>query len=130
MLGTLFCRLAALLTILGLLATMAAPVSAGKPEKITVHDEFDEELCGIPVHTTVDGFFMLHIQDYVIQADDPDRAAALLEARWPPKDRSYAAARWLDLVKALPDDVVRARPLLSMGYAWGLLNSGDTWTVA
>lgn len=72
MLGTLFSRLAALLTILGLLATMAVPVSAGKPEKITVHDEFDEELCGIPVHTTVDGFFMLHIQDYVIQADDPE----------------------------------------------------------
>ena len=68
---TLFSRLAVILTILGLLATMVSPVSAGNPEKIIIHQEFDEELCGIPVHTTVDGFSMLHIQDYVIQADDP-----------------------------------------------------------
>ena len=50
---------------------MASPATAGKPEKVIIHEAFDEELCGIPVHTTVDGFFMLHIQDYVIQADDP-----------------------------------------------------------
>jgi LuxR family maltose regulon positive regulatory protein len=62
---------------------------------------------------------------HAMEGDDPDRAAALLEANWPPKDRSYAAAKWLDRVKALPDAVVRARPVLSMGYAWGLLNAGE-----
>jgi len=67
----LLIRVALVLTVLGLLATMAGPVSAGKPEKVPVHEEFDEELCGILVHTTVDGFFNYHIQDYVIEADDP-----------------------------------------------------------
>jgi LuxR family maltose regulon positive regulatory protein len=52
------------------------------------------------------------------------RAAGLLETTWPEKDRSYQSARWLGQVQALPDAVVRARPVLSMGYAWALLNSG------
>ncbi|MGE0158644.1 MAG: LuxR C-terminal-related transcriptional regulator [Gemmatimonadales bacterium] len=62
---------------------------------------------------------------HALLAGDADRAAALLEAKWPPRDRSHAAARWLEMVKALPDEVVRARPVLSMGYAWALLNSGE-----
>lgn len=69
---TLHVRLVLLLTAFGLVAAMANPVSAGKPEKVLINEEFDEELCGIPVHTTVDGFFKVHIQDYVIQADDPE----------------------------------------------------------
>ena len=68
---SLFARFSAVLTVLGLLLVMASPVSAGKPEKIVIDESFDEELCGIPVRTTVDGFFILHIQDYIIQADDP-----------------------------------------------------------
>jgi|SwirhisoilCB2_FD_contig_41_20972613_length_821_multi_4_in_0_out_0_1 hypothetical protein len=67
----LLVRLSILFAVIGLVAGMAGPVSAGKPEKVPVHEEFDEELCGIPVHTTVDGFFIFHIQDYVIKADDP-----------------------------------------------------------
>jgi hypothetical protein len=67
----LLVRLGLVLTVLGMVAALAQPVSAGKPEKVVIHEEFDEDLCGIPVHTTVDGFFILHIQDYVIQADDP-----------------------------------------------------------
>jgi LuxR family maltose regulon positive regulatory protein len=62
---------------------------------------------------------------HAMEGEDPDRAARLLEAKWPPRDRSDAAAKWLDLVKALPDAVVRARPVLGMGYAWGLLNGGE-----
>jgi LuxR family maltose regulon positive regulatory protein len=58
-------------------------------------------------------------------AEDMERAAGLLETAWPEKDRSYESARWLGRVKALPDAVVRARPVLSMGYAWALLNGGE-----
>jgi LuxR family maltose regulon positive regulatory protein len=58
-------------------------------------------------------------------AEDLERAAGLLEQRWPEKDRSYESRKWLDQVKTLPDPVIRARPVLSMGYAWGLLNSGE-----
>ncbi|MDF1502123.1 LuxR C-terminal-related transcriptional regulator [Roseisolibacter sp. H3M3-2] len=62
---------------------------------------------------------------HALGAEDTDRAAALLEATWPAKNRSHASARWLGLARTLPDEVVRARPLLGMGYAWALLNSGD-----
>ena len=62
---------------------------------------------------------------HALGAQDPERAADLLERAWPEKDRSYESARWLARVRTLPDAVVRNRPVLSMGYAWGLLNSGE-----
>ena len=62
---------------------------------------------------------------HALGADDVEHAAGLLERSWPEKNRSYESARWLARVKTLPDHVVRDRPVLSMGYAWGLLNSGE-----
>ena len=62
---------------------------------------------------------------HALASDDSSRAADLLEHHWPEKDRSYEAANWLARVKTLPDEIIRARPVLSMGYAWGLLNSGE-----
>ena len=62
---------------------------------------------------------------HALRAHDLERVAELLERHWPPKDRSYASRRWLERVKALPEAIVQARPLLNMGYAWGLLNAGD-----
>lgn len=62
---------------------------------------------------------------HALAAEDVERAAGLLETAWPEKNRSYESRKWLERVKSLPDDVVRARPLLSMGYAWALLNSGE-----
>ena len=38
---------------------------------------------------------------------------------------SRQEATLLGWLKALPDELVRARPLLSLGYAWALLNSGE-----
>ena len=69
--ASVFARFAAVLTVLGLLLAMASPVTAMKPQKIIVHEEGDEVKCGINRHTTIDGWINLHIQDYVIQADDP-----------------------------------------------------------
>jgi len=62
---------------------------------------------------------------HALAAEDIERAAELLERTWPEKDRSYETAQWLARVKALPETAVRKRPVLSMGYAWGLLNSGE-----
>lgn len=59
------------------------------------------------------------------QADDLERVAILLERAWPAKDRSYQTGQWLARVKALPEALIRARPVLNMGYAWGLLNAGE-----
>ncbi|MEP6622022.1 MAG: LuxR C-terminal-related transcriptional regulator [bacterium] len=58
-------------------------------------------------------------------ADDVERVARLLETTWPEMDRSYQTGRWLARVKALPDALVRARPVLNLGYAWTLLNAGE-----
>jgi len=62
---------------------------------------------------------------HALGAQDLERAADLLERTWPEKDRSYESGKWLARVKTLPNAVVRSRPVLSMGYAWGLLNSGE-----
>src|SRR5690606_1316576 len=62
---------------------------------------------------------------HAMDGGDFDRAARLLEAKWPPMVRSYAAAKWGELVTALPDEVVCARPMLGMGFAWGLMNLGE-----
>lgn len=58
-------------------------------------------------------------------AEDWVHVARLLELNWPAMDRSYQTAKWLERVRALPDAIVRARPVLSLGFAWTLLNAGE-----
>ena len=58
-------------------------------------------------------------------AEDAERMAHLLEIKWPGMDRSYQTGKWLERVKALPDALVRRRPVLNMGFAWTLLNAGE-----
>jgi LuxR family maltose regulon positive regulatory protein len=62
---------------------------------------------------------------HALAAEDTERAADLLGAGWPARDRSYESARWLTRVKALPEAVVQARPVLGAGFAWALLNGGE-----
>jgi LuxR family maltose regulon positive regulatory protein len=62
---------------------------------------------------------------HAVASGDEERAATLLERRWPEKDRSYESAKWLERVKRLPHDLIATRPVLAMGYAWALLNSGE-----
>jgi ATP/maltotriose-dependent transcriptional regulator MalT len=51
-------------------------------------------------------------------------AADLIELAWSEMDRNRQSARWLGWVKELPEKVVRGRPVLSVGYAWALLDRG------
>ena len=62
---------------------------------------------------------------HAVAADDIERVARLLETTWPEMDRSYQTGRWLARVRALPDALVRTRPVLNLGYAWTLLNAGE-----
>jgi LuxR family transcriptional regulator, maltose regulon positive regulatory protein len=62
---------------------------------------------------------------HALEAQDVERAANLLEQTWPENNRSYESGNWLARVKTLPEGVLRNRPVLTMGYAWGLLNSGE-----
>ena len=62
---------------------------------------------------------------HALLAKDFERAAALLERVWLAMDLSYQSAAWLRWAQQLPDDVIRAHPVLCLGYAWALLNGGE-----
>jgi len=62
---------------------------------------------------------------HALAAQDFERAAGLIEQVWLAMDLNYQSATWLGWAKALPDDLIRARPVVSLGYAWALLNGGE-----
>ena len=62
---------------------------------------------------------------HALAGEDFERAASLLELAWSAMDISYQSAAWLGWVKMLPDPVLHARPVLSVGYAWALLDAGE-----
>ena len=62
---------------------------------------------------------------HALAARDLERAANLIEQVWLAMDLSYQSATWLGWAKALPDELIRAHPVLCLGYAWALLNGGE-----
>lgn len=58
------------------------------------------------------------------------RAADLVELAWPVLPHGHHPATWRGWVEALPDALIRTRPVLSTGYAWTLLDSGEVETAA
>lgn len=62
---------------------------------------------------------------HALAAEDYARAAGLVELAWPAMDGSYQTATWLGWVKALPDELLHARPVLCVAYAWAFLNGGE-----
>ncbi len=61
---------------------------------------------------------------HALAAGDADRAAGLLEVVWPAMRRQRQEAIYFAWVDALPDEVIRLRPVLSVDYAWALLDRG------
>ncbi len=63
---------------------------------------------------------------HAFAAENFARAASLIERAWPAIHRSFfQSPAFLSWVKSLPDDCIRARPVLSTGYAWALLDIGE-----
>lgn len=62
---------------------------------------------------------------HALTARDFERAAGLIEKAYPAMDTTFQSAAWLGWVKKLPDEVVRARPVLSVDYAQALADSGE-----
>ncbi|MCP4936084.1 MAG: tetratricopeptide repeat protein, partial [bacterium] len=62
---------------------------------------------------------------HAFAAKDFERAAGLIELAWPAMDANFQSSSWLGWANRLPDDLVRARPVLSLDYAWAFLNNGD-----
>lgn len=65
---------------------------------------------------------------HAMAAQNFERAADLVELAWPEMDRRRQSAAWLGWARALPDELVRTRPVLSVGYGWALLDNGDLET--
>ncbi len=61
---------------------------------------------------------------HALAAGDFERAADLIEMGLLPMRRNRQAATLLGWLKALPDELLQVRPVLSVGYAWGLMDSG------
>lgn len=62
---------------------------------------------------------------HALASKDFERAADLIERVWLAMDLNYQHVTWLGWVKALPEDLVYAHPVISVGYAWALLGSGE-----
>ena len=62
---------------------------------------------------------------HALTVKDFDRAADLIEQVWLMMDLSYQSASWLGWAKALPDELIRSRPVVCVGYAWALLGTGE-----
>lgn len=62
---------------------------------------------------------------HALAGEDFERAADLLELAIPALRRSRQEASALGWLEALPEELVRRRPVLSVGYAWALLAGGQ-----
>ncbi|MBI5962316.1 MAG: tetratricopeptide repeat protein [Chloroflexi bacterium] len=62
---------------------------------------------------------------HALTARDFEHAAGLIEKTYPAMDASFQYAAWLGWARKLPDEVVRARPVLSVDYARALSDSGE-----
>lgn len=62
---------------------------------------------------------------HALAAKDFVCAAGLIERAWPAMDGSFQTATWLGWARAIPDEVVRIRPVLRVTYAWAMLNGGE-----
>lgn len=62
---------------------------------------------------------------HALAAKEFERAASLVERAWPEMRRSRQESTFLGWLGALPDGVIRVRPVLSVGYAWALLTIGE-----
>lgn len=62
---------------------------------------------------------------HALAAKDLERAANLIEQVWLEMDISYQSPTWLVWAKALPEEIIHARPVLCVGYAWALLAIGE-----
>ena len=60
---------------------------------------------------------------HALAANDFERAAGLIELAWPSMNRNYQTTTWLGWVRQLPDEMFRIRPVLSVDYAFALLQN-------
>jgi LuxR family maltose regulon positive regulatory protein len=62
---------------------------------------------------------------HALAGEDFDRAASLIESAVPALRQGHQEVTALQWLRALPDEVIGRRPVLSVAYAWALLSIGE-----
>lgn len=62
---------------------------------------------------------------HALTAEAFEQAAALIERAQPEMESRMQSSTWLGWLKQLPEAIVRRRPVLCAGFAWGLIGSTD-----
>jgi LuxR family maltose regulon positive regulatory protein len=62
---------------------------------------------------------------HAFAVEDFERVAKLAELNWPAMNESVQSIKWLGWLRKLPEDIIRARPVLCVNCAWAFLNAGE-----
>ncbi len=62
---------------------------------------------------------------HAFAVEDFERVAKIAELEWPAINESVQSIKWLGWLKKLPEEIIRARPVLSVKCAWAFLNAGE-----
>ncbi|MGD8403025.1 MAG: LuxR C-terminal-related transcriptional regulator [Anaerolineales bacterium] len=62
---------------------------------------------------------------HAFASEDLERTADLIELAWVPMNTSYRSVTWLSWAKKLPEEFIRAKPVLSTSCGWASLDAGD-----
>jgi LuxR family maltose regulon positive regulatory protein len=62
---------------------------------------------------------------HAFEAGNMSEAAALIESIWRAMDRTFQLETWFAWAQRLPEATIKRHPVLSVGYAWVLLQQGQ-----
>jgi len=62
---------------------------------------------------------------HAFAVEDFERVAKIAELEWPARHESIQSIKWLGGLKKLPEEIIRARPVLCVKFAWAFLNAGE-----
>ena len=69
--------------------------------------------------------FPLDAIHHAFAVEDFERVAKIAELEWPAIHENIQSIKWLGWLKKLPEEIIRARPVLCINFAWALLNAGE-----
>lgn len=63
--------------------------------------------------------------DHFLKGESLEDAAALIELMWADMDVELKAGPWINLARKLPESIIKSHPVLSLGYGWSLIDTGE-----
>jgi len=94
-------------------------------QKLTASDIDIQELHLKACHWFISDDNIMSAVSHALKGNHYKIAADLIEGIWRQMDQSLQGGSWLKLVKKLPDELIKKRPVLATGYGWALLDTGN-----